>query len=135
VKVTELRGAYLDYWVARAEGYTNINGPYETDWVFCLREPDGSDGDALPEYSTDWSAGGPIIEREEISIRHIQLMPGYWVIAASLEVRAAEAGRDTLNGKPLIGAGWYIGDTPLQAAMRAFVASKFGKEVPDEEPA
>lgn len=68
-----------------------------------------------PEYSTNWSQGGPIIEREVICLTH----PKYdcWTAigqdSADLEI-------------PL----WQEdGPTPLIAAMRCLVASKLGDEV------
>jgi hypothetical protein len=67
--------------------------------------------------STDWACGGPIIEREQIQIdpltRHRE--PGDWSAQVWLPYRRAQ------------------GETPLIAAMRAYVASKFGNEVPDLE--
>jgi hypothetical protein len=57
--------------------------------------------------STDWSQGGPIIERERISITH---QVGRW---------AAQTDDDL----------FAYGPTPLIAAMRCYVASKLGDEV------
>lgn len=68
----------------------------------------------LPRFSTDWSDGGPIIEREEIDI-YCHESPkagcGWWVA----EITGTKA-----KGK---------GNTPLSAAMRCYVASKLGNEV------
>ena len=65
--------------------------------------------------STDWSQGGPIIEREEIA--HWPDSEGGWFASA-------QEGR----GKD------YHGPTPLIAAMRCYVASKLGDkvDVPEE---
>ena len=79
-------------------------------------------GDAITEiddphfYSTDWAQGGPIIERQRIST---QTTEDYW-----------DADLTTESGAFI----QSIGDTPLVAAMRAYVASKLGDEikVPDE---
>ncbi len=64
-------------------------------------------------YSTHWAAGGPIIEREGIELkkdlRHLNI--------------ARIAGFEPDLTMP--------GRTPLVAAMRAFVASKYGEEVDD----
>lgn len=71
--------------------------------------------------SRHWQEGGPIIERERI---------GLW------------AGEEPHHGSPAP-KGWFAeavgeknrwplkayGDTPLIAAMRAYVASKFGETV------
>jgi hypothetical protein len=75
-----------------------------------------------PKWSTDWSQGGPIIEREKITISQ---------------------GRDLIasiwhEGCPIL-SDWYKfkqhGPTPLVAAMRCFVASKLGDEIeiPEEQ--
>ncbi len=68
-------------------------------------------------YSTDWAQGGPIIDRERISIRQWANLP---IVHAYM---------------PTIGVEWSSDDSsPLVAAMRCFVASKLGDEVevPDE---
>lgn len=101
MKVSELTGAMLDYWVARAEGFTESFAQHRPHWV---------------PYSWKWEYGGPIIEREKISVNHQKTAHGQdagWTAKAT--------------------AYWLPGDgpTPLIAAMRAFVASKFGEEVAD----
>ena len=65
--------------------------------------------------STNWSQGGPIIEREGISIGKAD-DPEWW----------AFKGWKAENGTP--------GSTPLIAAMRCFVASKLGDtvDIPEE---
>lgn len=87
-------------------------------------------------YSTDWTDGGPLIEREKIAI-FVDSTTGEW----GAEMRsAAEHWIDTS-----IGTADGCGPTPLIAAMRAFVASKLGDDVelptsaklaqaPDAEP-
>lgn len=59
--------------------------------------------------SADWLIGGPLIEQ-----RHITLNP-----VAADEWQAQCGGRTS------------VGPTPLVAAMRALVASRFGDTVPD----
>jgi hypothetical protein len=102
MKTIELTGAALDWAVAQCEGFDN--------------------GDWLPDYSTDWAAGGAIIEREEISIsREFSSGRIEWAAWTPAPFRDdAEA--------------FGYGETPLIAAMRCYVASKFGDEVeiPDE---
>jgi len=65
-------------------------------------------------YSTDWAKSGPIIEREMLTVAPAK-HEGYMAWAYPK------------------GAG-YLGDTPLIAAMRCYVASKMGDEieVPEE---
>ena len=127
MKVAELTGAQLDYWVARADG----RGADEVEII------DQGANPVSPRFyasftrtgavwwpSSKWNQGGPIIEREQIAIE------------------TGGEGKD--NPRP---PTWYAicdgifdrgqghqgeGPTPLIAAMRAYVASKFGDEVPDE---
>ena len=111
VKTSELQGAALDWAVAKCE----------------VGEPVGSFLDNVvphPDYntfcpSTDWAQGGPIIEREKISVM-FSFDLGVWVSAIG-ELWVPEE-------------GGVHGPTPLIAAMRCFVASKLGDEVevPDE---
>ena len=113
-KTSELTNAALDWAVATCEGYKpRIEfHPTTTPRVvgICIITRVGG----LTPYSpsTDWSQGGPIIEREKI-----ELVPS------------------------IGGTVWYadrIGPptcrmercpTPLIAAMRCYVASKLGNEV------
>lgn len=113
IKVSESEGAKLNYWVARALGFLDVF--IDGDDVL---SPDPEDGLAFDvhKYSTDWSQGGPIIEREKITIE-----PNPY----GLEEWAACIG---LNGKEPFWV-WKNGKTALIAAMRAFVASKFREEV------
>jgi hypothetical protein len=62
---------------------------------------------AVPHYSTDWSQGGPIIERERIELEHDGF--AWWA-----RIKADED---------------YTGPTPLIAAMRCYVTSKLGDTV------
>lgn len=111
VKVSEASGPALDWLVAKALGLGYRND--EKYGPMCFRpqtHPGVVHWDSKPlPYSTDWSQGGPIIERERIrldpreSVWHAQ----HW---------------DTENE-----AKYAV--TPLIAAMRCFVASKLGDEV------
>jgi len=142
MKTADLTGALLDYWVARAEtkgkgmrweqqgrdwiGFGTIgSSPEFAFWIVTdatlLHDRAGLSA-AYPSArfyspSTNWAQGGPILER----------------------MRLLEA-----NGC-VGGMGWYVrgpwapcdgdqvyGDTLLEAAMRSYVLSKFGREVPDE---
>lgn len=69
------------------------------------------------KYSSDWAHGGPIIEREKISLKPNDTI---WVAYA--------------KGKLVDITYPTEGNTPLIAAMRCFVASKLGEtaEVPEE---
>lgn len=71
-------------------------------------------------FSTDWSQGGPIIEREKISPRCQFFMRGDGSYDNSRNEWVA-----THWELPVCG----VGPTPLIAAMRCFVASRLGDEV------
>ena len=108
IKTNELSRDALDRLVARCEGIK-------------LNEGNTLSNDCdVYAPSTDWSQGGPIIEREQIAI--------WW-----------EKWDDVDSALPVWTAvrfneGDYYGSTPLIAAMRCYVASKLGDEVevPDE---
>lgn len=104
IKTSELIGAALDWAVAKCAG---LKGVVE-------------DGPVIREYypSTDWSQGGPIIERELCELVRCQsgsTGPVYW---------EAHAGFEHESGHAI-----HYGPTPLIAAMRCYVASKLGDEV------
>lgn len=108
-KVSDLEGAELDYWVAKAHGWKS-----DPDFLDSALDQGywTADGIFEPKHewkpSIDWSQGGPIIEREKIQL---EIIHGEW--GALIDVDA-----------------WpKYGPTPLIAAMRAFVASKFGNEI------
>lgn len=109
MKTHELTGAALDWAVAKcedlehyfADGLVCLKGqPFDTHWLYWTP-------------STDWAQGGPIIEREMLTVIY--------------------------NERPEDVEGWrtiayHTGDmeygaTPLIAAMRCYVASKLGDEV------
>ena len=68
-------------------------------------------------FSTDWAQGGPIIEREGITTAPYSTHNGV--------IKEWKAGRDW----PMSHFPYYLGPTPLIAAMRCYVASKLGDEV------
>jgi len=107
-KTSDLEGVALDWAVAKCEG---VEVEYINDGITqcLLQKPSGR---YAP--STNWAQSGPIIEREKISI---ELKPhGYWM--ASYQYNYADEKRFLT-----------LGDTPLIAAMRCYVASKLGDEV------
>src|SRR5574343_306286 len=73
MKTSELTGAALDWAVAKCEGIvkTYIHKGYCKQWLdFC-----GTEEFLL--YSTYWAQGGPIIEREGITLRNY-IMGDQW---------------------------------------------------------
>jgi hypothetical protein len=106
VKTSELTGAALDWAVTECEG-----GLDDVEYWHLLWHKSSF------TYSTDWSQGGPIIEREIISVSHDTAGQTIeWAAWTPAPIRdEAEA--------------FGYGPTPLIAAMRCYVASKLGNEV------
>lgn len=98
IKTSELTGAALDWAVAKCEGY----------WLDLVPE-----GEYTP--SSNWSQGGPIIEREKINTS---------IYTGLMKWMATKNVGETIE----------TGDTCLIAAMRCYVASKLGDtvDVPEE---
>jgi hypothetical protein len=104
MRTSELRGTALDWAVANCEG---LNTYIEVVEGF--------------KPSTDWAAGGPIIEREKI---------GVWFSDSVIDAETDEVVRgETWYAEG--GDGDYVqtGATPLIAAMRCYVLTKLGEEV------
>ena len=101
MKTNELTGAALDWAVAKCEKPEWLGNQAE---VYVLK--------AGFHPSTNWAQGGPIIEREGISVCPDEIAP--W--CAFFDNGTAEY-------------VFYTGTTPLIAAMRCYVASKLGDEV------
>ena len=131
IKTSELTGAALDWAVAKCEDVAVELHTVEMIKARRLRSLTEDEASSLPapkpylvipgtgqaQYSTDWSQGGPIIEREGLLIRP---QPG------------KEAWDSWKHGAD--NPCYTVGRTPLIAAMRCYVASKLGDEVevPDE---
>jgi hypothetical protein len=118
MKTAELIGAALDWAVSKCEGFTSEYEPdigdfwiERTNHTYTGLAPFGYLKEAL-HFSTDWSQGGPIIERELLTICALsknRFSAGYAV---------AHSAKNN-----------QIGTTPLIAAMRCYVASKLGDKV------
>lgn len=113
IKTAELIGPTLDWAVAQCEGYE-----YDTEsgLLYSHEEPH-----FFKCYSSDWSQGGPIIEREQLCIGCMhQPDPNC----------CPPLDPDTLYWARTTSGGYLsYGPTHLIAAMRCFVASKFVNEV------
>ena len=107
IKTADLVGPALNWAVAKVKGLNPNSDPKSG-----FAEANGF-GCAIKHYSTDWAQGGPVIEREGITLRC-----GLHGWDAELEEF------DAISHGP----------TPLIAASRCFVASRLGDEVdvPDE---
>lgn len=155
MKTAELAGALLNYWAAMAgEEWKHVDTSdtmtldpsykgvrlvtYSDGSQAAILQPNNPMRQGPREFSpsTDWAQGGPIIERENISI-------------------SPPTERVHRNGGPLSGwsesgiwmactwhkgvsgtraSGWHE-SSALIAAMRCIVESKFGDEVPEHLPA
>jgi hypothetical protein len=129
-KVGELDGALLDMAVAMALGAKGLEirsdvGDGE-EWCYSA-EPPPEENWGYGEWShyfapsTAWEMGGPIIERERIAVLCQSVLtrdaePRHWL---------AKLAEDWWKDETAMSNG----PTPLIAAMRAYVASKFGAEV------
>jgi hypothetical protein len=98
MKTSELTGAALDWAVAKCNN--NLNMHFMTQWEQGHRN-----------YSTDWSQGGQIIEREKIKLDPWR---DRW---------------EATSWNEALGSDFAYGPTPLIAAMRCLVASRLGDEV------
>ena len=102
MKTYELIGPALDWAVSVGENvecdHRNVPIWFDDDGIEAQR--------AVYSPSTDWSQGGPIIERESIDLMKVGITQ--W---------RADCG-------PAV-----TGPTPLIAAMRAFATKKFGVEI------
>ena len=107
MKTSELTGIALDWAVAKCEGLLGPDGIRFSD-EYC----DSLGQEPAGDFTNDWAQGGPIIEREEISVNWAN---GQW---------QAHTGNDQDEYEQI-----EYGPTPLIAAMRCYVAAKLGDEV------
>lgn len=118
MKTSELKGAALDWAVAKCDGEASFGWTAEGTERTALLCIDETWRKFKP--STNWAQGGPIIEREGINLDNYAKNPdwGAWVLLPGQAVGDAQA----------------YGCTPLIAAMRCYVASKLGDtiEIPKE---
>jgi len=131
MKVSELEGAELDYWVAKAEGYTIENAVHD-EGCFTIYDSEGGRVGDLPKSntykgiiyglyapSTKWELSGPIIEREKIYVGPCVYAPEHtWQATKHKYVEGHYKGEFIATGP-----------TPLIAAMRAYISSKYGETV------
>ena len=115
MKVVDAIGAQLDWMVAKADENLYPKGDVRLldGKVFTIEAGDYEQSDKWQRYSpsTVWAQGGPILDRERITIRQ-------WTSIPSIHAYM-----------PHDGAPWGAGPTPLIAAMRCFCCSRLGREV------
>jgi len=85
--------------------------PYRSSWFY---------------PSKVWDHGGPIIEREKIDLMHVEHRP-------AMGGKPTEPWNASMQALSIDNPDWdsMSGTTPLEAAMRAFVGSRFGVTVDD----
>lgn len=132
-KVAELEGALLDAAVALVSGLSVASDISHGAYVYRDHRREA----ILFKPSKVWQDGGPIIEREQIELLRAVgpdlLVPTVADFLAHIRVAKLP------ERKPDLNYGWVAvmpafkaegeGATILIAAMRAFVASKFGAEI------
>jgi hypothetical protein len=125
MKTSELTGIALDWAVAKCEGGAGLwYDGIATYWITL----DGKDRALSKGWaqsytpSTNWTQGGPIIEREGICLA--DAAGRYWVAGLLHEDKEYDGFKRAEEQGP----------TPLIAAMRCYVASKLGDdvEIPEE---
>lgn len=148
-KVAELTGGELDAAVAACGEWETAHRYYPTmtldptfsGWyltecsgeMVCYlrpRNPMRQDPQPFP-VSSDWAFGGPIIGRERIAL----LPPNkgdrtWWTAGLDPTVdEGAQCESGWIDLPAICLEHEQLGPTPLIAAMRAYVASKFGEEI------
>lgn len=125
VNVHQLTGAALDLAVAKCEGWAWDVDTGEHLLKLVVPGQDHWGGPSIRRrelrelaYSTDWSQGGPIIDREHISTNWLDTQ---WQANVGFDPESGESDADE------------AGPTSLVAAMRCYVSWKLGEmvEVPE----
>lgn len=149
MKVSELAGAQLDYWVARADpdcgdvrwerqgddwiGFGVIGSSPEFPALIITDASTLRDRLALQdkhgraniyEPRRNWCQGGPIIDRERIYVAPLSQHDSLGELRGMWMAKVRPSA---------LGDSMHYGPTALVAAMRAYVTSKFGHEVADEK--
>lgn len=117
MKTNELTGPALDWAVAKCEGKDNDCEMHAGNVLY------GRVTSGFIQYkpSTDWAQGGPIIEREGLTLDLTDVLFDHETDACiQLDKPVWWASKGEVTGR---------GPTPLIAAMRCYVASKLGDEV------
>lgn len=126
VKTTELEGKALDWAVAKIEGYQcfinhDAFGPGEHEVVYVNGETGDWHHNGNWRASTNWSQGGPLIERHGVEV--------FCNLSAEQASRFKCATPDWRACMNRGRSKHSYGPTPLIAAMRCLVAAKLGEVV------
>jgi hypothetical protein len=116
IKTSELTGAALNWAVAKCEGVSFVHGDCEYELDGRVFQRGGCSVER--RYSTDWSQGGPIIERKGIGLLKVR---------NRLPHQQWDAGEEGETETEFWGI--VCGPTPLIAAMRCHVIDELGDEV------
>lgn len=129
VRVSNLVGSALDWAVAKALGWQMVRVPpdiHGNNGGEVLTPPDFSKdfqfpprgavsvGYFLRRWSTDWSQGGPLIDKYQGSVRHDKHL---------------NDGPCRYTGGTGMNSPWSYGPTPLIAFCRSLVLAKLGDTV------
>jgi hypothetical protein len=136
IRVSELSGAWLDYWVARAEGVPadqlEVRQIQRSEDFHCVRTVEVMPLGAAPfkvaaevlRYSTDWRQCGPLLEK--------------WCTQDNAQFDGVLYSANSWSAPYLIYGGvdhdGGEGATPQEAICRAVVRAAFGEEVPEVTP-
>lgn len=117
MKTSELTGAELDYWVAKAQGYVRLN-----DEVYLKPAWGYPDGSWLPDPmytpTTNWQQCGELINDFGIALKPLQdRMDCSWYAICKYY--------------PCYRNNGCIGLSAQEAICRSVVASVYGEEVPE----
>ena len=114
LKVSSLKGLALDWAVEYALLTKKVPNPEQRAAIASRNRRVSEVG-----YSTNWDQGGPIIEQEKIDV-NFSTEDNSWIAGLKLFDEQCDQ--------------MYKGPTPLIAAMRCYVASKFGDtiEIPEK---
>lgn len=116
MKVSELTCDPLDFWVGRARLEEFKGRCLDEDVIAVIKAKAMFDIPFFP--SRNWLLGGQIIEEEGIAV------------APLAQLETFSPGENSWKASYIHGEHKAYGRTPLEAAMRCFIKSRFGNEVP-----
>lgn len=124
IKVSEATNTQLDQLVAKCEGRHKLAPLWVDDDRY------GNHVERPYSPTTDWAQGGPILDREGLSLAYWGEHSKFGQHERMEQFWEARHPSHRTHSRRTVG----YGPTPLIAAMRCFVTSKLGEEVevPDE---
>lgn len=122
-KTAELTGEALDFAVAKCEAY-QYRYPWRQELDYRAWKSMKSAWGMHPDYSSDYAAGGQIMDREKLSTEY----DAHWELDPADPEDNGERWLARTNTYYAAAFSHY-GPTRLVAAMRCYVASKLGEEI------